>query len=100
DRFAWVGAFSSGGLNTNYASLFPALKGEEANRELRLLWVGCGEQDGLLGANQDFHQWLDSQGIRHTWVHSPGQHSFRVWRRYLAEFAPLLFQEQKLSAAK
>jgi enterochelin esterase-like enzyme len=94
DRFAWIGAFSTGGLNTNYPVLFPALN-EKASRQLRLLWLGCGEQDGLLAGNQKLSEWLTSQGIRHTWVQTPGQHSFRVWRRYLAEFTPLLFQDKK-----
>ncbi|HXP59669.1 MAG TPA: alpha/beta hydrolase-fold protein [Dongiaceae bacterium] len=94
DRFAWVGAFSSGGLGTNLASQFPALD-EKANSQLRLLWLGCGEQDGLLPANQKLSEWLNSKGIRHTWVHTPGQHSFRIWRRYLAQYAPLLFQQKE-----
>jgi hypothetical protein len=80
DRFAWIGAFSSGGLSTNYPALFPGLE-PEANRQLRLLWLGCGEQDGLLAANQNLYQWLTSRGVRHSWVQTPGQHSFRVWRR-------------------
>ena len=92
DRFAYVGAFSSGGLNTNFVSQFPALDAK-ANAQLRLLWIGCGEQDGLLAPNQKLSEWLTEKGIRHTWVHTPGQHSFRVWRRYLADFAPLLFQD-------
>jgi enterochelin esterase family protein len=94
DRFAWIGAFSSGGLSTNYPALFPGLD-EKANRQLRLLWLGCGEQDGLLAGNLRLSEWLNANGVRHTWVQTPGQHSFRVWRRYLAEFAPLLFQAQK-----
>jgi enterochelin esterase family protein len=93
DRFAWLGAFSSGGLNTNYSVVFPALN-EKANRQLRLLWLGCGEQDGLLASNQSLSEWLTAKGIRHTWVQTPGQHSFRVWRRYLAEFVPLLFRDK------
>ncbi|HTY86861.1 MAG TPA: alpha/beta hydrolase-fold protein [Candidatus Acidoferrum sp.] len=91
DRFAWVGAFSSGGLNTNYAGQFPKLDAK-ANDSLRLLWIACGKEDGLLKANQQFCDWLQSKGIRYTWVESPGGHSFRVWRRYLNEFAPLLFR--------
>jgi enterochelin esterase family protein len=91
DRFAWIGAFSSGGLGTNYVSEFPGLN-EKANAKLRLLWIGCGEQDGLLASNLQFIEWLKTQNIRHTWVQTPGQHSFRVWRRYLAQFLPLLFQ--------
>ncbi len=97
DQFAWIGAFSSGGLNTNYPALFPALD-EKANRQLRLLWVGCGEQDGLLASNQKLSEWFKSKGIRHTWVQTPGQHSWRVWRRNLAEFVPLLFRDQERTA--
>jgi enterochelin esterase-like enzyme len=99
DRFAWVGAFSSGGLGTNFASQFPALD-EKANSQLRLLWLGCGEQDGLLSANQKLSDWLDSKGVRHAWVHTPGQHSFRVWRRYLAQYAPLLFQQNSQTVSR
>ena len=91
DRFAWIGAFSSGGLGTNLPVIFPKLD-EKANNQLRLLWIGCGEQDGLLTPNRQLSEWLTTKGIRHAWVHTPGQHSFRVWRRYLADFAPLLFR--------
>jgi enterochelin esterase-like enzyme len=93
ERFASIGAFSSGGLNGEFPALFPRLD-ESANRRLRLLWIACGEQDGLLANNQKFVDWLKTKGIRHTWVPTSGQHSFRVWRRYLATFAPLLFQSK------
>jgi enterochelin esterase family protein len=91
DRFEWVGAFSSGGLGTNFSTRFPAMN-QKANAQLRLLWIACGQQDGLLANNQQFVDWLKSQGVSCTWVPTPGQHSFRVWRRYLAQFTPLLFR--------
>ena len=91
DRFAWVGAFSSGGLNTNFVAQIPALDAK-ANDQLRLLWIGCGREDRLIEINQQLCVWLKSKDVRYAWVESPGSHSFRVWRRYLAEFAPLLFQ--------
>jgi enterochelin esterase family protein len=94
DRFAWIGAFSSGGLNTNYAAQFPKLEAKDAKR-LQLLWIACGREDGLLDSNQKFVAWLESQGVPPTWTETAGQHSFRVWRRNLATFAPLLFQERK-----
>jgi len=93
DRFAWIGAFSAGGVGTNYAGQFPALNAK-ANDQLRLLWLGCGQEDKLIKGNQQFCDWLKSQGIHYTWVESPGAHNFRVWRRYLAEFAPRLFQDR------
>jgi enterochelin esterase family protein len=93
DKFGWVGAFSSGGLSTNFVSQFPNLD-EKANDKLWLLWIGCGTEDGLMKNNRDLHEWLTSKNIRHTWKESPGAHSFRVWRRYLGEFAPMLFQQK------
>jgi enterochelin esterase family protein len=91
DHCAWVGAFSSGGLNTNFASRFPALD-QRANKELRLLWIGCGTEDRLIADNKRLDEWLTTKGVKHTFVETPGQHSFRVWRRYLAQFVPQLFQ--------
>jgi enterochelin esterase family protein len=91
DRFAWVGSFSAGGLNTNYPSQFPKLN-PTAKDQRRLLWIACGRDDGLFGGNQAFCNWLGSEKVPYTWVESPGAHSFLVWRRYLAQFAPLLFQ--------
>jgi enterochelin esterase family protein len=91
DRFAWIGAFSSGGLNTNYAAQFPTLDGR-ANVRLRRLWISCGKDDGLIGSNRAFVQWLESKNVKCEWTEVPGAHSWRVWRRNLAAFAPLLFQ--------
>jgi enterochelin esterase family protein len=91
ERFGWIGAFSSGGLGTNYSVQFPKLA-QKRGAELRLLWIACGEQDGLLANNLQFVEWLKSQNVPCTWVQTPGQHSFRVWRRNLAQFASLLFR--------
>ena len=93
DRFAWIGAFSSGGLDENFDRAYPAVN-ESINTRLRLLWIGCGRQDGLIGLNQKLVEWLKSKGVKHTWVETPGTHSFTLWRRYMAEFAPLLFQDK------
>lgn len=94
DRFAWIGAFSSGGGTTNYASRFPKLDMRK-NNQLRVLWIGCGKEDGLFASNKKLEEWLTTQDVKHIWKESPGAHSWRVWRRYLAEFTPLLFQEKK-----
>jgi enterochelin esterase family protein len=93
DRFAWIGAFSSGGMDTNFDRAYPGL-GQEINTQLRLLWIACGQEDRLIRVNQDLTAWLDSKDINYTWREIPGGHSFRVWRRFLAEFLPLLFQEK------
>jgi enterochelin esterase-like enzyme len=90
DRFASVGAFSSGGLPEDYAATFPGLDAK-ANEKLRLLWIACGTEDGLIEANRKVHGWLDSKGVRHTYVETPGAHTWMVWRRNLATLVSTLF---------
>lgn len=90
ERFAWIGAFSSGGLDPIFDRAYAQVS-KDINTQLRLLWIGCGQEDGLININQQLVDWLQSKQVRHTWVKTPGSHSFMVWRRYLAEFVPLLF---------
>lgn len=92
DTFAWVGSFSSGGLGTEFESIFPALDAR-ANAKLRLLWIACGTEDTLITANRQLRDWLSAKGVRFTAIETPGMHTWMVWRRNLAAFAPLLFQE-------
>jgi len=61
------------------------------NRKLKLLWFACGKDDVLLKQNQQFDEMLTARGIRHTFELTEGNHSWPVWRRYLADFLPLLF---------
>jgi enterochelin esterase-like enzyme len=91
DRFAWIGAFSSGGMDENFDVMFPSLS-SEANKQLKLLWIACGKEDHLIDLNRKLISWLESKGIRRTQVETAGAHVWMVWRRNLATFAPLLFQ--------
>jgi enterochelin esterase-like enzyme len=94
DRFAWVGAFSSGGLGEDFEATFPGL-GASANKQLRLLWLACGKEDRLMGFNRKFIDFLKTKQIEPVWIETPGAHTWMVWRRYLADFAPLLFANAK-----
>jgi enterochelin esterase family protein len=91
DHFAWIGAFSSGGLREDSQVEFPGLD-SKANAQLRLLWISCGTEDHLIDFNRKFRAWLTSKGVRHTDVETPGAHTWMVWRRNLSNFTPLLFQ--------
>jgi enterochelin esterase-like enzyme len=90
-RFAWIGAFSSGGMDENFDAMFPALS-SAANKQLSLLWIACGKEDHLIDLNRKLNGWLDSKGIKHTQVETAGSHTWMVWRRNLATLAQLLFQ--------
>jgi len=91
DKFAWVGAFSAGGLPDPFDKDFPGLDAS-ANQKLRLLWVACGTEDRLITANRNLREWLKTKGIQHTDIETPGMHTWMVWRRNLAEFSGLLFR--------
>jgi enterochelin esterase family protein len=91
DRFAWVGGFSSAVPTAE--AIAPALdKPEQTRAQLKLLWIGCGKDDFLLQRNQQFIALLKDKGLPHEWRLTDGTHSWPVWRLYLAEFAPKLFQ--------
>jgi len=91
DQFAWVGAFSSGGLPEPFDKDFAGLDAK-ANQQIRLLWIACGTEDRVIKVNRDFREWLKTKGVQHTDIETPGMHTWMVWRRNLAAFAPLLFR--------
>ena len=92
DRFAWIGAFSTGGLDDNFDTVFPGLDAK-ANTRLRLLWIACGTDDRLIEPNRALRRWLTTKQIRHTPVETSGGHTWMLWRRNLAAFLPLLFNQ-------
>jgi enterochelin esterase-like enzyme len=89
EQFAWVGGFSSA-LGHHERDGFSSLTGNAAN--LRLLWIACGTEDGLITPKREFVAWLKSKDVPFTAVETPGMHTWMVWRNNLAHFAPLLFQ--------
>jgi enterochelin esterase family protein len=93
DRFGWVGAFSAGGASEDFNATYPSLSATAS--PLHLLWIACGTDDRLITPNRQLRDWLTSKNIRHTDVETPGAHTWLVWRRNLAAFTPLLFQEKR-----
>jgi enterochelin esterase-like enzyme len=96
DDFAWIGAFSAGGISgDHFEAIFPAITpqtGAQIQSKLKLLWIACGTEDGLYPLNQNLIAWLKSQGMAPTAISTPGMHQWTVWRENLSVFAPLLFQ--------
>jgi enterochelin esterase family protein len=91
NQFAWVGAFSSGGITEEFDKEFPALDSKSAG-QLRLLWIACGTDDHLIDVNRKLRTWLASKNIKHADIETPGAHTWMVWRRNLIDFTSLLFR--------
>lgn len=91
DRFAWVGGFSAS-VPSREAVAEAMDHVDTTNGRLKLLWIACGKDDFLLRRNEEFIALLKERNIRHDWRLTDGNHSWPVWRTYLGEFAPLVFQ--------
>jgi enterochelin esterase family protein len=93
-RFGWIGAFSAGPPSAEVMKTFLA-DPAAANEKIRLLWIAVGKDDFLRQRNDEFVASLREKHIQYEWQLTDGDHSWPVWRRYLAEFAPRLFSETK-----
>jgi S-formylglutathione hydrolase FrmB len=91
DTFGWVGGFSASPPAGE--SVSGALeRADQTNQHLKWLWIGCGKDDFLLARNEEFISRLNEAGINHEWVLTEGDHSWPVWRGYLADVLPQLFR--------
>ncbi len=93
ESFDYIGAFSSGGLTGNDPAVhFPNLAERYAAHKPKLVWIGCGTEDGLIGFNRGLCAWLKSQNVEVEQIETPGAHTWMVWRRYLITFTQRLFR--------
>jgi enterochelin esterase-like enzyme len=98
NTFAYVGGFSSapntnefGGLSAT--KLLPDLVA--AREQLELLWLGCGNKDGLIGVSQRVHQHLKEQGVPHVWHVDDNAHDDTEWANNLYLFVQHIFKSRK-----
>lgn len=91
DKLGWIGAFSTAPASPEAAQKLVA-DPENLNARLKLLWIACGKNDFLLPRHEEFLALLKQKNIPHTGLLTEGDHSWPVWRRYLTNFAPLLFR--------
>lgn len=90
DTFAWVGGFSSAPNTRPPAELVP--NPAETKEQLKLLWLSCGNQDGLIRISQDLHAYLMEHDVPHVWHVDGNGHDPAHWRNSLYYFAQRLFQ--------
>jgi enterochelin esterase-like enzyme len=94
ETFAYVGGFSSapntrevGGMSSD-----KLLPDPDAAKKLKLLWVACGNKDGLIRVSQGVHKMLKEQGVAHIWHVDSHAHDPTEWANNLHLFAQHLFQ--------
>ena len=91
DLFAWVGGFSSAPNTKAPEELVP--NPEETKMKLKLLWLSCGDQDGLLNFSKRTHDYLVKNDVPHGYYVIPGGgHDFKVWKESLYQFSQIIFK--------
>jgi enterochelin esterase-like enzyme len=93
DLFSAVASFS-GAVPADFETRFAALLKDSAgtNHKIKTLWIGCGQQDSLFGRSKNLSELLTKYQVKHVFHPTDGVHNYTVWRKYLAEYAPLLFR--------
>lgn len=94
DTFSHIGIMSAGlggGVDTEPFMTLAANR-ESVNDQIDLLWIACGRDDFAFDGAVELSDTLEQIGINHTFEETEGEHHWRVWRRYLRDLSPLLFQ--------
>jgi len=91
--FAWVGGFSSA-PNTKPAGEL-ITEPDAAKEKISLLWLSCGDRDGLMKISRSFHEDLKKMDLPHFWYVDSGGHSWPVWKNDLYLISQLLFKDKK-----
>jgi enterochelin esterase-like enzyme len=96
DKFAWIGGFSSAPNTKLPAELVP--DPEETKKKLKLLWMSCGDKDGLITFSKRTHDFLITNNVPHIYFVDHGYHDFIVWKNSLYMFSQLLFKPVDVAA--
>jgi len=90
DSFAWIGGFSSAPNTRAPAQLLPDVAA--AKERLKLMWLACGNKDGLISISQGVHAYLKEQGVQHVWHVDGNAHDTTEWDNNLYLFSQRLFR--------
>ena len=90
DTFAWLGAFSPAPNTKPPAELLP--DPAAARAQLKLLYLSCGNQDGLIVVAQGVHRYLKEQHVPHLWNVDDHGHDGETWGSNLYHFAQRIFR--------
>jgi enterochelin esterase family protein len=92
ETFAYVAAMSGNAREPALSKLLA--DPEKANKDYKLIWLGCGTDDSAINGGRALDKALTGKGIRHEWVESPGyRHDYQIWRVYLRDLLPRLFRD-------
>jgi len=90
ETFAWVGGFSSApDTRMPPSALVPD---PSVPKQLKLVWLGCGNKDGLIRISQSVHAYLKENGVPHIWHVDGNAHDTTEWDNNLYLFSQRIFK--------
>jgi len=100
DQFDWIGSFSSGifggisGVEFDAEKQVPGIltKSDDFNKELKLFYLSCGEQDPRLEHTNKVVDQFKENKLNVVYETFGGTHEWKVWRHSLRNFLQLLFK--------
>lgn len=93
DSFAWIGPFSAAPNTKPAEELIPDV--EAAKQKIKLLWISCGNKDGLIRISQSMHKFLKKNDIDHVWHVDGHGHDAAHWSSSLYWFGQSVFQDDQ-----
>ena len=90
DTFAWIGGFSSAPNTSAPTQLVP--DPAAAKEQIKLLYLSCGNQDGLMRISKGVHTYLKENDVPHIWHVDGNGHDATHWRNSLYHFSQLIFR--------
>jgi enterochelin esterase-like enzyme len=90
ETFAWVAGFSSAPDTRQPPSALvpdPAVP-----KQLKLIWLACGNKDGLIRISQAVHNYLKENGVPHIWHVDGNAHDTTEWDNNLYLFSQRIFK--------
>lgn len=96
DTFAWVGGFSSAPNTKPASELVPDPAAVKS--QLKLLFLSCGNRDGLIRISQGVHAHLKELDVPHIWHVDENAHDPLHWKNSLYHFAQRIFNAQQAAA--
>jgi enterochelin esterase-like enzyme len=89
DTFAWIAGFSPAPNTKSSPELVPDPAVVRA--QLKLLYLSCGNKDGLIRGPQSVHAYLKKQNVPHIWNVDDHGHDRDTWSSNLYHFAQQIF---------
>ncbi|MDH6364856.1 putative tributyrin esterase [Enterococcus sp. PF1-24] len=65
-----------------------------SGKEIPRIYLACGTEDFLYGANQGMHQAMEKLKVAHTFEEGPGDHNWQFWDEWIQRGLAWMFAEK------